>query len=123
MTSFELDFKRFEHQPQSDQLSEIFTPSMEGTFKTLQTADIDMNPSHSMIEPIVNRNFRNTFHHQNVPNQRQHINKNASQRYQHSSTRQQYQHIKPANSINTEILVNSINPDPSKDIGHIKYHT
>ena len=49
MTYFELDFRRFERQPQSDQLSIIFTPSMEVIFGALKTLDIDMNPSHSMI--------------------------------------------------------------------------
>ena len=49
LTSFELDFRRFEHHPKSNQLSIIFTPSTEITFETLETADIDMNPSHSMI--------------------------------------------------------------------------
>ena len=52
-----------------------------------------MNPSHSMIEPIVNKNFRNSFKHQNGPNQNQHTNKNSSQKYQYSNNRQQYRHI------------------------------
>ena len=51
-----------------------------------------MNTSHSMIEPISNRNFGNTFQHQNGRNQSQHTHKNTSRKYQHSSTRQQYQH-------------------------------
>ena len=63
MNLFELGFRRFELQPQSNQLSIIFNPSMELIFETLETADVDMNPSHSMIESIVNRNFGNTFHH------------------------------------------------------------
>ena len=46
MNYFEIDFKRFECHPQSDQLSDIFNPSMEDSFDTLQTADIVMNPSH-----------------------------------------------------------------------------
>ena len=91
MTYFEIYYKRFEHQPQSNQLSIIFTPSMEVIFETLKTADIEMNLYHSIIEPIFNRNFGNILHHQNVPNQRQRTNNNASQKYQHSNTRQQYQ--------------------------------
>ena len=51
-----------------------------------------MNPSHSIIEPIVNRNFFNTFQHQNGPNQRQHTHKNNSQQQQHINTSQQKQH-------------------------------
>ena len=33
----------------------------------METADIDMNSYQSMIDPIVNRNFGNRFHHQNGP--------------------------------------------------------
>ena len=61
MTSFELDLRRFEHQPQSNQISIILIPSMEVIFETLETADIDMNTSHSIIEPIFKRNFGNKF--------------------------------------------------------------
>ena len=65
---------------------------MELIFETLETSDIDMNPYQSIIEPIVNRYFGNTFHHKNGPNKRHHNNKNASQKYQHSTTKEQYQH-------------------------------
>ena len=54
-------------------------------FETLETADIDISTAHSVIEPIANRNFGNTFHHQNGPNQRQHIHKNTSQQCQSRS--------------------------------------
>ena len=80
MNSFEIDFKRFERKPQSDQRSIILTPSMELIFETIETEDIGMNPTQSIIEPITKRNFENTFHHQNGPNYRQHTNKNASQK-------------------------------------------
>ena len=50
-----------------------------------------MTTSHSMIRTIVNRDFGNTFHHQNGPNQLQHIYKNTGQNYQHKNTSQQYQ--------------------------------
>ena len=93
MTSFEIYFRRFEGHPQSEQLSIIFNPSMELKFETLETSYIDMNPSNSIIEPIVKRNFGNTFHHHNGPNQRQYTNKNASQQYHYTTTRKQYQHI------------------------------
>ena len=65
---------------------------MEVILETLETLYIDMNPSHSMIEPIVNNNFGNKLKHHNVTNQRQHTNKNTSHQYQHSKTRQQYHH-------------------------------
>ena len=61
MTSYELEYRRFERQPQINQLYLTFTPKMEERFETLDTADIDMNPYHSIIEPIVNRNFGNTL--------------------------------------------------------------
>ena len=94
MTSFELNFSRFERYPQSEQISITFTSSMELIFETIEIVDIGMNQHNSIIEPIVNRNFGYKFHHQNRPNQRQHISKNSSQQYQHSTTRQQYYHIK-----------------------------
>ena len=86
MTSFEIDFRMFERQPHSDQLSITFTLSMEYIFETLETADVDMNPPHSIIEPIVNRNFENTFHHHNLPNQHKHTSKTSSQQYHNSNT-------------------------------------
>ena len=73
---------------------------MELIFENLETEDIEMNPYHSMIEPIVNRNFGNKFHHHNGPNKRQHTNNILSQKYQHSTTRD--------NSISTETLANNI---------------
>ena len=45
-TSFELEFRRFECQPKRNQRSIIFTPKIEEIFETVETADIDMNPSH-----------------------------------------------------------------------------
>ena len=68
MNPFELNYRRFERQPQIQHLSLTFSPIIEEIFETLETADIDMTPYHSMIEPIVNRNFGNTFQHQNGPN-------------------------------------------------------
>ena len=55
---------------------------IKGVFETLETADVDMSTAHSMIEPIVNLHFGNTFHHHNVPNQRQHIHLKTIQKYQ-----------------------------------------
>ena len=91
MTSFALDLRRFERQPQSEHLSTIFTLSMELNFEPLKTDDIDMNPSHSVIDHIVNRNFGNTFCHQNGTNKCQHTNKNNTHKYNHITTRQQHQ--------------------------------
>ena len=51
-----------------------------------------MNPYQSMVDPIVNRNFGNTFYHQNGPNQCQYTNKNSSQKYPQINSRQQYKH-------------------------------
>ena len=45
MNSLDLDFRRFERQPQSNQLSIIFTPSTELIFETIGTEDIANNLS------------------------------------------------------------------------------
>ena len=45
-TSFEIYFRRFERQSQSNQLSSIYTYSMVLLFETIETAEIDMNQSH-----------------------------------------------------------------------------
>ena len=50
-----------------------------------------MTSSHSIIEPIVNRNFGNIFQHHNRPNQRQPIHRNTIQQYQQINTSQNYQ--------------------------------
>ena len=76
MTPFILNYKRFERHAQNQKLSLPLTPKIEEIFETLETVDIDMTPSHSMIEPIVNSNFGDTFRNKNGPNQRQHTDKN-----------------------------------------------
>ena len=58
-----------------------------------------MTSSHSMIEPIVKRNFGDTFQCQSGKISINTIIKTL------------------VNSTNTNILVNSINPDPIKDSG------
>ena len=50
MNPFELYYRRFELHPQIQQLFLSFTPKMEEIFETLETADIYMNPSHSIIK-------------------------------------------------------------------------
>ena len=46
MNSVELDFRRFERWTKIDQLYITFTPSMGVIFETIETPDVDMNPSH-----------------------------------------------------------------------------
>ena len=92
MTFYDLEYRRFERQPQSNQLYLTFTPKLEEIFETIETADININSYQSLIEPIIDRNFKNTFQHHNGPNKRQHTHKNTSQQYQHKNTRQQYQY-------------------------------
>ena len=75
MTPFEIDYSTFGRQPKIQQLSLMFTPKIEEIFETRETSYIDINPSHSMIEPIVNRNFVNIFQHQDGTNQRQRTKK------------------------------------------------
>ena len=81
----------FEHQTQSQQLSLTFTLKIEEIFEALETVDIYMTPSDSMIKPIANRNFGNTYHHKNGPNQCEYTHQKNSQKHQHRNTRQQYQ--------------------------------
>ena len=82
MTTSELDYRNFERIPQRHQLSTIFHSTIEEVFETLETADVDISTAHFIIEPIVNRNFVNTFHHHNGPNKHQCVHKNTSQYYQ-----------------------------------------
>ena len=91
MTPFELDYRNFERLSQSQQLSNTFTPKIEEFFETLETEDLYMTSSHSIIEPISNQSFVNTFKDHNGPNQHQHTHKNTSQQHQYSNTSQQYQ--------------------------------
>ena len=46
MSPFELYYRKFEIQPQSQQLSLTFTPKIEEIFEALYTADVYMNPFH-----------------------------------------------------------------------------
>ena len=105
MNPFELDYIKYERHPQSQQLSTTFIPTIKELFETLETSDIYMTSSHSIIEPIVNRDFGNMFQHHNGPNQRQQTHKT------------------PFASTNTETLVNIINLDPFKYLGPHQSHT
>ena len=79
MNTFELEYIKFEQNPQRCQISTNFHLTIEEVFDTLETADVDMSESHSMIDPIFNRNFGNTFRHRNGPNQRHHVHKYTGQ--------------------------------------------
>ena len=68
MTTFELEYGKFEILPQKDLLSNTFRSTIGEVFETLDTDDLDMSTSHSMIDPIVNIKFGNTFNHQNGSN-------------------------------------------------------
>ena len=75
MTPLEMNYRKFEHITKKNQHYTIFT-------STIDTVDVDMTTSHSIIEPMVNQNFGNTFQQLNGPDQRQHIHKNTTQKYQ-----------------------------------------
>ena len=123
MTSFDIEFRRFERHPKGDQLSIIFTPSIELIFETLETADIDMNPYHSMIETIFNRNLGNEFHHQNGTNQHKKTTKTPVSNNNKAPQENSISKETLADNINTEILANSIKPDNYKDIEYLQSHT
>ena len=82
-----------------------------------------MTPYDSMIEPIANRNFGNTFQHYFGPNQLRHthkipVNSTNTETLDNSTYTETL-----VNNINTEILVNNINTYPFKDPGHHQSHT
>ena len=49
MTTFELDYRNFEHLPQTHQLHTTFQSTIEEAFETLKIADVDISAAHSMI--------------------------------------------------------------------------
>ena len=69
MTYFEMDYRKCQPKPQRHQLSIDFEITAEQVFETLEIADINIKTTGSpkMVEPIVNSNVGNNFHHQNVP--------------------------------------------------------
>ena len=79
MNPFELDYRKFELLPQIHQLSTSLSATIKEVFETLEMEGVDVTSSHSIIEPIVNRNFGNTFQYHNGPNKRQLTHKNTSQ--------------------------------------------
>ena len=75
MSTCEIQYRTFECNKHRHQLSTIFQHTIREFFETLDTEDVYMSTSHSMIDHIINRNFVNTFHRQNVPDQLQHFHK------------------------------------------------
>ena len=75
MSTFEIDYRRFERLPQIQYISNTLHFKMEEVVETLYTPDVDISTANSMIDTIVNINFGNIFHHQNGPNQHQHVYK------------------------------------------------
>ena len=57
---------------------------MKEVFETPEKADVEITTTRytTIIDIIFKRNFVNTFHHQNVPNQCQYANKHTSKQYQ-----------------------------------------
>ena len=49
ITTFELDYRNFESLPQIHQLYTIFNSTIEKVFETLETSDLYMSKSHSII--------------------------------------------------------------------------
>ena len=84
MTTFELQYRKFESNTQRHQLSNTFQLKIELLFENLETEYSDITAEHysTMIETIVNRKFCNTFNHQNGPNQCQYVHKHTGQQYQ-----------------------------------------
>ena len=123
MTSYELYYRKFERQPQSERPSLTFNPQMEEISETLETAYIEMNPYHSMIEPIstgileINSIIRMDQTSVNTPTKTPVKSTNIETINNSTNTETLF------NSINTGILVNSINPDPFKYPGYHQSHT
>ena len=104
----------FEHQTQSQQLSLTFTLKIEEIFEALETVDMYMTPSDSIIKPISNRNFGNTYHHKNGPNQCEYTHQKKVKSTNTETLDNSTNSETLVNTINKLILVNSINPDPFK---------
>ena len=61
MTTFQLKYRKFERLPPRHQIFTIFNCTIEELFETPETVHVDMSTAYSVIEPIVNHNFENTF--------------------------------------------------------------
>ena len=83
MTSFELDYRKYERKQQIHQLYNTFKFTTEEVFEKLEISYVEMETTRSSktIEPISNRNFLNTFNNNNDLNQRQHVHKHKVQPY------------------------------------------
>ena len=85
MTIFELDYRKFECDPQRHHLYTTFIFASEELFETLEIDFLGMTTAYfpTIVKPIVSRKFGNNFYHQNVPNQSQHYRKHRGQKYQY----------------------------------------
>ena len=63
-----------------------------------------MKSPHSMIYPIVNRNFGNTPQNQNVPNKRQQTHKNTSKQLKNTSKKYQPRYYKITRTLSITYL-------------------
>ena len=59
MNKFDLECRKFERLPQRHQISTTVHFTIEEVFETLESVDIYMSKYHSMIDPVVNKNFEN----------------------------------------------------------------
>ena len=80
MNKFELEYRNIMRLPQIIHLSTTFLLILKSVFETIETVYVEMSTAHSMIGPIVYRNFDNTCHHQNGPNQWHYIQNGPNQR-------------------------------------------
>ena len=85
INTFELKYIKSECNPQRHQFSTTFHHTIEELFETLYTVDVYIPTVHSIVDPIFNRDFGNNFHHQNGPNQHQHVHKPTGRQYQYIS--------------------------------------
>ena len=70
------------HNDNDSQLTLKYT--MANFFETIETEQINTETTSppNMVEPSVNRNFENNFHHQNGPKQNYHTQKQAGCQHQ-----------------------------------------
>ena len=57
MTKFELDYRKFEHKTQRNQIFNRFQFTIESVFESLKISDLDIITPYSsnMIDPIVKK--------------------------------------------------------------------
>ena len=84
MTSFELEYRKFERSTQRHKLYNKFPFKNEEVFGTPENENVDITTTRysNMIGTIFNRNFGNTFHHQNIQKQFQNAHTHTGKQYQ-----------------------------------------